>query len=115
MKVPSLFRIPRYQRFNIVPRYYDPIKEEMDERTEAAKRELENSDDGDGSYRSSRISGGFRKGRSGGTASATFTQLIIMMMLAFLIFGYIYLGNIALYVFALASSLLLYLKMRRII
>lgn len=115
MKVPSLFRIPRYQRFNIVPRYYDPIKEEMDERTSAMKRELDAKGEGDLEYRSSRIAGGFKRARSGGASSATFTQLIIMMMLAFLIFGYIYLGNIALYVFALASTLLVYLKMRRII
>ncbi|QSE97351.1 hypothetical protein [Fulvivirga lutea] len=115
MKIPSLFRTPRYQRFNIEPRYYDPVKEEVDERTERIKRELQAKGEGDVDYRSSRIAGAFKKGRSGGSGSATFTQLVIMMLLAFAVFGYIYLGNIALYIFAAAASLLLYLKMRRII
>ena len=114
MKIPSLFRKPNYQRFRIEPRYYDPIKEEMEQRESAMKQELSSGEEGSLGSRSSRISGGFR--RSGGNpASATFMQLVIMVMLAFLIFGYIYLGNIALYVFALVASLLLYLKMRRII
>ena len=116
MKIPSLFRTPKYQRFEIKPRYYDPIKEEMEERESAMRRELEahNNEGADLTNRSSRIAGGFRR-TSSNSASATFTQLIIMVMLAFLVFGYIYLGNIALYVFALVASLLLYLRMRRII
>jgi hypothetical protein len=114
MKVPSLFRIPRYQRFNIVPRHYDPIKEEIEQRTSQIKREMSEGE-GDLEGRSSRIVGAFKTGRSKSGGSATFMQLIIMMLLAFMIFGYIYLGNIALYIFVTASALLLYLKMKRII
>jgi hypothetical protein len=115
MKVPSLFRIPRYQRFNIVPRHYDPIKEEIEQRTSQIKREMSEEEEGDLKGRSSRIVGAFKTGRSKSGGSATFMQLIIMMLLAFMIFGYIYLGNIALYIFVTASALLLYLKMKRII
>lgn len=114
MKIPSLFRKPNYQRFRIEPRYYDPIKEEMEQRESAMRQELSSDDEVSTGNRSSRISGGFRR-QSGNSGSATFMQLVIMVMLAFLIFGYIYLGNLALYVFALIASLLLYLKMRRII
>ncbi len=115
MKVPSLFRIAKYQRFRIEPRYYDPVKEEIEQRTSQIKRELAANGDENLVYRSSRIAGAFKKGRSNAGGSATFMQLIIMMLLAFAIFGYIYLGNIALYIFATASVLLLYLKMKRII
>lgn len=114
MKIPSLFRTPRYQRFKIEPRYYDPVKEEMEQREAAIKQELSSDNESDIEGRKSRIVGGFRR-NSSSKGSATFMQLIIMVMLSFLIFGYIYLGNIALYVFALVASLLLYLKMRRII
>ena len=31
MKLPSIFKTPNYQRFDIKPRYYDPIKEEIEE------------------------------------------------------------------------------------
>lgn len=114
MKIPSLFRTPRYQRFRIEPRYYDPVKEEMEEREAAIRQEMMANSESDLNARKSRLSGGFKRARSS-SGSATFMQLIIMVMLSFLIFGYLYLGNIAVYVFALVGSLLLYLKMRRII
>ena len=34
MKFPSLSRIPKNKRFNFEPRYYDPIKEDIQNRTE---------------------------------------------------------------------------------
>jgi hypothetical protein len=114
MKVPSLFRIPKYQQYKIVPRYYDPIKEDIDQRTAQIKNELESRGDSNLSNRSSRLAGAFTKSRGqskGG--SATFMQLIIMMLLAFLVFGYIYLGNVALYIFLTLSSVLLFLKIKR--
>ncbi|MDA0313786.1 MAG: hypothetical protein O2829_01185 [Bacteroidetes bacterium] len=41
MKLPSIFKTSTHQRFSISPRYYDPIKEEIAERTARIKRELE--------------------------------------------------------------------------
>lgn len=41
MKFPSLFKTSAPQRFDIKPRYYDPIKEELEERTARIKKELE--------------------------------------------------------------------------
>lgn len=41
MKFPSIFRTASPMRFDIKPRYYDPIKEELEERTSRIKRELE--------------------------------------------------------------------------
>ena len=41
MRFPSLFRTPRHQKFHIEPRYYDPIKEEIAERTERIRKEMD--------------------------------------------------------------------------
>lgn len=41
MKFPSIFKTSSHQKFEIKPRYYDPIKEEIEERTARIKRELE--------------------------------------------------------------------------
>lgn len=41
MKFPSIFRTATPMRFDIKPRYYDPIREELEERTSRIKKELE--------------------------------------------------------------------------
>lgn len=41
MKFPSIFKTSSPQRFGIQPRYYDPVKEEIEERTSRIKKELE--------------------------------------------------------------------------
>ncbi|TRX49824.1 RnfABCDGE type electron transport complex subunit D [Fulvivirga sp. M361] len=116
MKLPTLFRTPKYQKFHIEPRYYDPIKEEMDKRTEAIRSELNSgAQEINRPGYSSRISGSFRTKKSASTGSATIMQLVIMALLIAVIFGYLYLGNTALYIFALVSSVLVYLKMKRIL
>lgn len=115
MKFPSLFRTPRYQKFHIEPRYYDPIKEEMEERTRQIKRGMQSDTHSEWAGTTSRISGAFTRSKSRSSGSASFMQLVIMLLLSFLIFGYIYVGNLALYIFALAATTLFYLKYKRII
>lgn len=41
MKIPSLFKSKTPNRFEIKPRYWDPVKEEIAQRTAFIKRELE--------------------------------------------------------------------------
>lgn len=41
MRFPSLFRLPKHQQFVIKPRYYDPVKEEIKERTERIKERMD--------------------------------------------------------------------------
>ncbi|MGM0944787.1 MAG: hypothetical protein ACQEW9_06335 [Bacteroidota bacterium] len=41
MKFPSIFRTASHSRFDIKPRYYDPVKEELEQRTSRIKQELE--------------------------------------------------------------------------
>ena len=40
MKLPSIVRVSKPRRFDITPRHYDPIKEEIEQRTLAIKKEL---------------------------------------------------------------------------
>ncbi|GAB4326843.1 MAG: hypothetical protein OHK0038_00310 [Flammeovirgaceae bacterium] len=41
MKVPSIFKLPQHKRFHFTPRYYDPIKEDIANRTAFIKKQLE--------------------------------------------------------------------------
>jgi hypothetical protein len=41
MKLPSIFRLPQHKRFNFTPRHYDPIKEDIANRTALIKKQLE--------------------------------------------------------------------------
>lgn len=41
MKFPSLVKLPKYNKFNFEPRYYDPVKEEVEMRAEGIRREME--------------------------------------------------------------------------
>ena len=40
MKLPSFIKLPGHKKFTITPRYYDPIKEKIMERTKAIKRKM---------------------------------------------------------------------------
>lgn len=117
MKLISFLRTPKYQKFHLEPRYYDPIKEELKEREARIRRRAEADERTiaeDELYRSS-IEGSFVRRRSSSNSSTSFTQLIIMFLLAGLIFGFLYFGEIALYIVVIISSVLLYLKMKRIL
>ena len=121
MKIPSIIRIPKHQRFHIEPRYYDPVKEEIEQRTSRIKKELElekqgrAAEESDNEYRT-RIAGSFsgriaKRERSGSTGLFQFL-LVIVLFLSFI--GYLYIGNSALYVLGLFMALFIYLKVRKI-
>ena len=63
MKFPSLLKIPDHKKFKLPNRYYDPIKEDIQNRTELIKAELKrrNSSNPDLSDYQSRIEGAFRQ------------------------------------------------------
>ena len=105
MKLPSIFKTASHQRFSIKPRYYDPIKEEIEERTSRIKKELEQEglidpeeESGSASPRRSAMKGSFSSYRVMKTRdSAVFNSTGIIRTLLFLgmvtaAFGYIYLG-----------------------
>lgn len=100
MKFPSIFRLPSHQRFDIQPRYYDPIKEEIEEKRRKARRTIElrkkqglpaQIKPGD------RIEGAFLK-----RAPRQDNSTSIRLGLAAVLFGgtvaFLYFGNIAIYI-----------------
>lgn len=105
MKFPSLFRTPTHKRFHFEPRYYDPIKEDIARRTARIKQEL--SGDKSNNYRANISSAFARKSRQSNKSGLIQFSLIAGMFCAF--FGYIYYGNIALYIMlSIMAAYLLY-------
>lgn len=108
MKFPSIIKTSRYRRFEIEPRYYDPIKEEIEERTERIKRELRGEYSSE--YSGARISFD-RKSRK--TASTSFIQLLIAAVLSLMVVGWLYFGNEVFYVLIVIAPFYLYKRLRK--
>ncbi|WP_200974779.1 hypothetical protein [Echinicola sp. 20G] len=113
MKFPSIFRTARPMRFDIKPRHYDPVKEEIEQRTSRIKRQLEadgliSSDEEINEAfkrdKSSSIRGAFTQGSpirnkpSDLFSSAGMLRLIILLFLVGSITGYLYWGASVLYI-----------------
>lgn len=99
MKFPSIFKTASYQRFAIKPRYYDPIKEEIRERTARIKRELDEDERNEQSLELTRtaIKGSFSSYRVKNRDNSVFNSTAMIRTLLFLgmviaAFGYIYIG-----------------------
>lgn len=116
MKFPSIFNSVGPSRFDIKPRYYDPVREEIEQRTARIKRELqadgklESDQEMDEAFQSnygSSIRGAFTqggpiKGRGGSVMNnAGFMRLLIIIVLIGGGMGYIYYGLQALYLLAI--------------
>lgn len=108
MRFPSLFRLPRNQQFEIKPRYYDPVKEFVEERRALAKdREDLKEDD----LPVERIR--FDRRRSSQGMNTSLLQMIIALILAGGIVGWLYLGNQILYYSLVLIPVYLYFRFRR--
>ncbi len=105
MKLPSLFRSVTPMRFDVKPRYYDPIKEELAERTSRIKKELEEggSLDGESEEYSSKLYGGGIRGafaqhrgikpkKQTVLDSSTVIRTVLFFAMIIGAFGYIYIG-----------------------
>ncbi|MDN3668759.1 hypothetical protein QWY93_05400 [Echinicola jeungdonensis] len=114
MKFPSIFKTARPMRFEMKPRHYDPVKEEIEQKTARIKRELEAKGllkPGEGigeklkeeDYHASTIRGAFTHGGpirnkpSSIFNSVGMLRLIILLFLVGTITGYLYWGADILY------------------
>jgi len=99
MKFPTLFgRTPSHRRFEYKPRFYDPQKEEREERDKRIREELalEQKDATaagiDGDYRS-RIKGSFQKSRRrakpSSEPSAVIIRLAVLLFITVLLISYL--------------------------
>jgi len=96
MKLPSILRIPSYQRFNYEPRHYDPIKDDIEQRRNRIRRRLD-VDKKSGAYSSrNRLEGAFT-GRAPVKDNSGIIRLAVAAVLFAGVVGYLYFGNIAVY------------------
>jgi Flp pilus assembly protein TadB len=122
MKFLSLFtKTPQHQRFNYVPRFYDPQKEEMEEREKRIKEEIEKekgvSNEDDPFKHRTRMAGAFQAARKRGnpkgvSMSSTMIRLSILLFLTIFIIAYLEYGKPALYSLILIVPFYLYLRFK---
>ncbi|CAD5274273.1 MULTISPECIES: hypothetical protein [unclassified Imperialibacter] len=115
MRIPSIIRLPRYKNFDYTPRHYDPVKEDIEERTRKIKNEM-NEDAESGT--TSSIAGAFRRktGSSftGTNYSTSLLQLVIAVILLGGFVGYLFYGNQVFYFLMLGVPVYLYFRFRGI-
>lgn len=111
MKFPSFVKIPQHKRFQFQPRYYDPIREEIQERTERIRFELKN--ESRSGYASSNISSAFRRHRKSAPMSKGLIQFLIVIMLLASFYGYVFFIDWLLYIPLILIPIYLYLRLRR--
>ncbi len=112
MKFPSIIRLPRNKSFDFSPRYFDPVKDEIEERTERIKRELAiEQKQGTNSTGSRRNTLKFERKEHAKT-SASLLQLVIAATLSLLVFGWLYFGNDVFYVLFLIFPIYVFFRLR---
>ena len=109
MKFPLFSRMPRYKRFDFTPRYYDPVKEDIQNRMTRIEGELRTMEAEDHRRQiqhaySSRL----RRNKS-----TDFMQLVLILIFLCTFFGWIYFGNAVFYVFIVVFPVYLYFRTRR--
>jgi hypothetical protein len=121
MKFLSLFsKTPQHQRFVYKPRFYDEQKEEMLERENRIKKEIEHErgivSETDGAYRS-RIAGSFQAARKrskpSSNTNATLIRLGILLYLTVLIIAFLQWGKPALYSIFVFIPVFIYFKLKK--
>ncbi len=123
MKFLSLFtKAPQHQRFNYTPRYYDPKKEEMQEREQRIRKELERekgvagSASEPGDYRS-RITGAIhaarRRSKTKAAPSAVLLRFGVLLFLVVFLMAYLTWGKPVIYSLFLFIPVYFYIKFRQ--
>lgn len=108
MKFPQFIRVPKYKRFHITPRYYDPVREDIEMRTQKIKNELSNSKLGN--YQS-HIRGSFER-KVTRDANTGFLRLIIFLVIIGMLGGYVYFGQDFLYFLLFLIPVYVYFKLK---
>jgi hypothetical protein len=90
MRIPSLSKIPQYKRFSFEPRYYDPVKEEIKNRTELIEQDIKNTNRVDGAK--VRITEAFARDRRKKSSGINFLQLIMVFVISATFIAFIYIG-----------------------
>lgn len=111
MKVPSIVRLPKPKKFNFEPRYYDPVKEDIANRTARVKQEMSQTHYEHGRIK---ISGSFAR-RERENKNINLLQLVIFVLLFGFFFGYIYYGNVVFYLLWASVPVYLFFRLKKYI
>lgn len=109
MKIPTLSRIPKYKRFKFEPRYYDPIKEDIQNRTERIKGELKITST---QTHREHLRSAFSH-RAQREKSSDFMQLLLIIIMLGAFGGWLMFGNVVLYIFIVVFPLYIFLRTRK--
>jgi len=85
MNIPRFFKIPRHRQFNYQPLYYDPNKEEREERNREIKRDLGLTDE-KREYRPTIRRGSMRAYFKGNKRSERNSNIRLVLIIIFLLF-----------------------------
>ena len=108
MKLPSFIKLPDHKKFTIAPRYYDPIKEEIMERTEIIKRKMSGEENFE--VKAHKIT--FDRRASPGPNTSGL-QILIALILGSSFLGWLNYGNSILYLLWLILPVYLFLKFKK--
>src|SRR5690349_24836613 len=103
IKFPTLFgRTPKHQKVTFEPRFYDPLKDEMKERENRIRQELENEKNKSVDGYQTRIKGSFHSARKRSAATSSDLQASLIrigVLLFFVVFiiAYLQWGSVAMY------------------
>jgi type IV secretory pathway VirB6-like protein len=119
IKFPSLFgRTPKHQKFSFEPRFYDPIKDELKERENRIRQEMENEKNKTIEGYKTRIHGSFHSARKRSSASqadlqAAVMRIAILLVLVVILVAYLQWGSVALYGLLIVIPVYAWLRFRR--
>ncbi len=85
MNIPRFFKIPRHRQFNYNPLYYDPEKEQREERRREIKRELGIKEE-EGNYRPTIKRGSMKAYFKGNKRAERNSNLRLVLIIVFLLF-----------------------------
>lgn len=86
MNIPRFFKTPRHRQFNYQPLYYDPEKEEREERNREIKRELGIQQGNPGDYRPTIRRGSMKAYFKGNKRAERRSNLRLFLIVIFLLF-----------------------------
>lgn len=117
MKVPSIVRLPKYKTFAYEPRHYDPIREEIEERTYRIRKELEREKVIEKSGQSTEFQRNYSpsisfKRQESKNHRATLIQMAIAAILASLAVGWLYYGDRVLYSLVLVFPVYIFFRFK---
>lgn len=99
MKFPSLIKLPKYNKFNFEPRYYDPVKEEIDQRTQRIKFDMDAQRAGGSNDRAqfkAEMEQAFKR-RENQERSSSVMQISFILLFFSVFVGYLFYGNNVIY------------------